>query len=180
MSSMAASAIMKAAVMTAAAPASRGWAKASSRMYRPTQRNVTTMNPTKLPNVCTRPPRKTRDLEDCTLGMYRMNPPRIGSILRRILASKFRLNGFQKIKIAKHGRRISLLHNAPAGATWILPFDLTVGFHQNSATTRWINAMPAFSEFHDHGPFLPSQERSDARKGNCRPGSFYSDSQRTI
>src|SRR5258708_39958563 len=94
------------------------------------------MNPARLPKVCTRPPRKTSDLEDCTLGMYRMNPTRIGSILRRILPSKFRLNGFQKIKIAKHGRRISLLHNAPAGATWILPLDLTVGFHQNSGTTR--------------------------------------------
>src|SRR5260370_21023264 len=170
MSSMAASAIMKAAVMTAAAPASRGWAKASSRMYRPTQRNVTTMNPAKLPKVCTRPPRKTRDLEDCILGMYRMKPPRIGSILRRIPLSKFRLNGFQKIKIAKHGRRISLLHKGPAGATWILPLDLTVGFHQNSATARWINAMPAFSGFHDRGPFIPSQKRLDVRKGNRKVG----------
>src|SRR5713101_5760320 len=133
------------------------------------------MNPARLPKVCTRPPRKTRDLGGCTLGMCRMNPPRIGSILRRILLSKYRLSGFQKIKIAKRGRGVSLLHNAPAGATWILPLDLAVGFHQNSATTRWIDAMPALPGFHDHGPFPPSQERLYVHKGNRRSGPLYSE-----
>src|SRR5260370_37428683 len=100
-----------------------------------------------------------------------MNTLNRGSIIRRILLSKFRLNGFQKNRIAKHWRRISLLHNASASATWILPLDLAVGFHQNSATTRWISAMPAFPGFHDHGPFPPFAKKDlHVRKGNRRLG----------
>src|SRR5712692_9018766 len=84
-----------------------------------------------------------------------MDPPRMGSILRGIPLSKCRLREFQKIKIAKYGRRISLFHDSAAGAAGILSLDLAVGFHQNSATTSWIDAMPALPGFHDHGPLPP-------------------------
>ena len=79
--------------------------------------------------------------------------------------SERRLREFQEIKIAKDGRGIILLHNASAGASWILSLDFAVGFHQNNATTRWVDAMPAFSGFHDHGPFfsLRKNDRMSAK-----------------
>src|SRR2546427_9946942 len=100
-------------------------------------------------------------------------PTAHGSILRRILVSECRLRRFQKIKVAKHGRRISLLHDAAAGAAGVLSLDLADGFHHNSATTRWIDAMPALPGFHDHGPFPPFAKQLHVRRGNRRSGPLY-------
>src|SRR5712691_11493436 len=55
--------------------------------------------------------------------------------------------------MAKDGRGIALLHSAAAGASGVLSLNFAAGFHQNRATTRWIDAMPALPGFHDHGPF---------------------------
>src|SRR2546426_3700512 len=82
-------------------------------------------------------------------------PAAHGSILRRIPVSECRLRGFQKIKVAKHGRRISLLHDAAAGAAGILSLDLAVGFHHNSATTRWMTQCQRSPDFMTMAPFPP-------------------------
>src|SRR5258705_11049525 len=63
--------------------------------------------------------------------------------------------GSQEIKVAKGGRGITLLQNAAAGASGILSLDSAVGFHNNCATARWIDAMPGPPGFHNHGPFPP-------------------------
>src|SRR5713226_531075 len=96
-------------------------------------------------------------------------PAAHGSILRRIPVSEYRLREFQEIKVAKHGRRISLLHDVTAGAAGILSLERAVGFHQNSATTSWINAMPALPGFHDHGP-LPPFVKSDCMSAKAIAG----------
>src|SRR5258708_35343296 len=80
-------------------------------------------------------------------------PAAHGSILGRIPVSEHRLRESQEIKVAKNGRGISFLHNAAAGAPRILSLDFAAGFNQKHATTCWIEAMPAFAGFHDHGPF---------------------------
>jgi hypothetical protein len=76
-----------------------------------------------------------------------------GSILGRVPVSEDRLRESPEIEITKDRRRIVLLHNAAAGATRILPLNFAVSFNENRATARCIEAMPAFSGFHDHGPF---------------------------
>src|SRR6266481_2814647 len=83
------------------------------------------------------------------------------SVLRGIPVNDSGLSNFQEIEIAEDGRRITLLHNAAAGATRILARNFTVGFYHYLATTRWIDAMPALPGFHDHGPY------SSLRKNGC-------------
>jgi hypothetical protein len=55
--------------------------------------------------------------------------------------------------MAKDRRGINFLQDAATGASWILSLDFAVGFNENRATTRGIDAMPALTGFHDHGPF---------------------------
>jgi hypothetical protein len=68
-----------------------------------------------------------------------------GSILVRVPEGQRRLRESQEIKAAKDRRSIVLLHDAAAGTSGILSLDFAVGFHENRATTRWIDAMPALS-----------------------------------
>ena len=71
------------------------------------------------------------------------------SILGRIPVNEGRLREFQEIKIAKDGRGIILLHNAAAGALWILSLDFPARFRHNRASACWIDAMPAVLHVHN-------------------------------
>ena len=65
------------------------------------------------------------------------------SILVRIPVGDRRLRVSQKIKIAKDGRGIALLHDVPTGATRILSLNFASYFNEDRATARGIDAMPA-------------------------------------
>jgi hypothetical protein len=99
------------------------------------------------------------------------DPEAHASFLGSVPASERRLRQFQEVKVAKNGRRIVLFHNAAAGASGIFSLDFAVGFHQNDATTCWMDAMPAFSGFHDHGPFssLRKNDRYSQRQSQVAP-----------
>src|SRR6266852_4534300 len=75
-----------------------------------------------------------------------------GSLLQGFLAGRHRLWKAKKIEILENGRRIYLLHDAPARAQGISPFGFARRLYENRTSACCIHAMPALSALHHHGP----------------------------